>query len=280
MNKAKLLTLINEDDDIRDAISNIFHQEKPTIDDVTKEQEEIEMLKGLVEKWKKYFSDEKVKTENLTQELSQQKRSLHQDISKLQKEKDTLLTTNEQLQAKRNQLTSLNNDLENSVQKLHSDNKTIQSSNTKLNKTIEFYRENFEDELKAYELFSSLSSDTKSSLRGIFKDASLKGFVSCGVQDKNISSFWEYIKTELQEAKNPDRENLIKIYDFLFGQYTRAFPMYELQKVATGDTFEPLAHINHSSSKAVSGTITKVLLKGYINTKTSKIIKQSVVKVG
>lgn len=279
MNK-ELLKLINEDEEIRDAIANIFNQEKPTRDDVTKEQEEIKMLKALVEKWKKCFHEEERKTDNLTQELAEQKRSLHQDISELQQEKDRLVTTNEQLEVKKSQLTSLNNDLENSVQKLHSDNKTIQNSNTKLNKTIEFYRENFEEELKAYELFSSLSGDTKSSLSGIFKDTSLKGFVSCGVQEKNILSFWEYIKTELQEGKNSDTERLIQIYNFLFKQYRRAFPVYELQKVTKGDEFEPLSHINHSSSKAVSGTITEVLLQGYINTKTSKIIKQSVVRVG
>jgi len=279
MNKEKLLTLINEDDEIRDAIRNILSEEKP-ISSVEKDKEEIEVLKTLVEKYKKYFSDEEVKTDTLTKELSKQKKSLTQDIAQLKKVKEELTDSNKELQSKQDKLTSINNDLQNSVQKLQSDNKTIQNSNTKLNTTIEFYRDNFEDELKAYELFASLSADTKESLNGIFKDASLKGFLSCGVQDKNISSFWEYIKTELQEEKNSDTESLIQIYDFLFQKYIRAFPMYELQKVHKGDEFEALSHINHSSSNAVSGTITKVLLKGYINTKTSKVIKQSVVKVG
>ena len=56
--------------------------------------------------------------------------------------------------------------------------------------------------------------------------------------------------------------------------------MYEIQKVVNGDEFEALSHINHSSSNAVSGTITNVFFKGYINIKTSKVMKQSVVKVG
>lgn len=268
MNKEKLLTLINEDEDIRDAILNILNEDKPIIK-IEKEKEEIEMLKAVIKRLKTYFSNEEAKTE-----------SLNQDVSKLQKVKDELETLNKELKSKKDKLTSINNDLQNNVEKLHSDNKTIQNSNTKLNKTIEFYRDNFEEELTAYELFSSLSTDTKVSLSGIFKDSTLKGFLSCGVQDKNISSFWEYIKTELQEDKNSDIKNLIQIYDFLFQKYMRAFPMYEVQKTLTGDEFEALSHINHSSSKAVSGTITKVLLKGYINTKTSKIMKKSVVRVG
>ena len=268
MNKRRLLALINEDDEIRDAIRNIVNEENP-ISSVEKDKEEIEMLKALVEKYKKYFKDEEIKTDNLST-----------DVAKLQEAKDELANINEELKAKKNELTSINNDLQNSVQKLQSDKKSIQNSNTKLHKTIEFYRDNFEDELKAYELFTSLSSDTKESLNGIFKDASLKGFLSCGVQDKNISSFWEYIKTELQEEKNSDIGNLIQIYDFLFQKYMRAFPMYELQKVHKGDEFEALSHINHSSSKVPSGTITEVLLKGYVNSKTSKVMKQSVVRVG
>ena len=261
MNKEKLLTLLNEDNEIRDAIKNILNKENPIIS-LEKEKEEIKMLKALVEKYKRCFKDETLKSDTLSR-----------DVAKLQEVKDELASVNEELKVKKN-------DLQNSVQKLQSDNNSIQSSNTKLHKTLEFYRDNFEDELKAYELFTALSSDTKESLHGIFKDTSLKGFLSCGVQDKNISSFWEYIKTELQEDKNSDIKSLIKIYNFLFQKYIRAFPMYEVQKVESGDEFEALSHINHSSSSAVSGTITKVLLRGYVNTKTSKVIKQSVVKVG
>ena len=298
MNKEKLLKLINEDDDIKDAIINILNQENPI--PITQEEnpinyeellkecsqkykkdvQEIKMLKALVEKWKKCFNDEEIKTDTLSKELSRQKESLNQDIVQLRKVKEELTSSNEKLKSKKDELISTNTELKDDVKELKSDNKDIQSSNTKLNKTIDFYKDNFEDELKAYELFTSLSSDTKDSISGIFKDATLEGFLSCGVQDKNISSFWEYIKTELQEDKNSDITSLIQIYDFLFQKYRRAFPMYEVQKVVNGDEFEALSHINHSSSNTVSGTVTKVLLKGYVNTKTSKVMKQSVVKVG
>jgi len=245
--KERLLILIKEDKDIKDAILTILNEDKPIIK-IEKDKEEIGRL--------------------------------NQDISKLQRTKDELETLNKELKSENDKLTSINNALQNDVQKLHSDNKNIQTANTKLNKTIAFYRDNFEEQIKAYELFSSLSTDTKVSLSGIFKETTLQGFLSCGVQEKNIASFWEYIKTEWQEEKNTDIEKLVQIYDFLFQQYRKAFPMYELQKVDKGDEFDALAHINHSSSKAVSGTITAVLLTGYINTKTSKVIKQSVVKVG
>ncbi len=254
MDKKELIKLIYEDDDVKTAILSVLKVDEPK-DDLIKDKEEIKVLKALVEKFKKCFSDEEAKNSTLTK-----------DLSELKKEKEDLVNSNENLKSK-------NKELKKDLEK-------IESSNTQLNKTIEFYRDNFEDELTAYELFTSLSDDTKSSIDGIFKDVTLKGFVSCGVQDKNISSFWDYIKTELQEDKNQDIKKLIKIYEFLFESYVRAFPMYESQKVQIGDEFDSHTHINHSSSGLVSGNITKVLLKGYINTKTSKIIKQSVVKVG
>ena len=274
MNRDKLLKLLNEDDEIREAIFNISNQNS-SVKDNTKDEfnKEIEMLKTLVAKWKRCFEDEKEQTKTLTKELSQQQEELNADIDRLKKEKNELINSNEQLQSTKDKL-------ENSVQQLQSDNKNIKTSNTNLTKTIEFYEENFKDELKAYELFTSLNTQTKESLYGIFKDSSLQGFLSCGVQDKNISSFWEYIKTELQEDNNSDIKKLVEIYDFLFQEYKRAFPIYETQKVKKGDTFDTEKHINHSSSSAVSGRVTEVLLKGFINTKTSKIIKKSVVRVG
>jgi len=243
MNKEDILTLIREDNEIKNAILDIFNQRNLAI--ASKQDEEMEMLKAFIEKWKKCFSDEQVQS----------------DIPslKIEKEHKTLKQENLELQNKIKQL---------------------QNTNTQAVENLKFYKDEFEDAVKAYELFNSLSESTKNSLSGIFKDMTLQGFLSCGIQDKNISSFWEYIKTELQEEKNKDIPNLVKIYDFLFQKYTKAFPMYKKQKIGEMEQFDPLLHINHSSSTSPSGTIQEVLLAGYVNSKTSKIMKKSVVKIG
>ncbi len=284
MDEKQLLKLLHKNETIREAIRNIVNekkleppiQEEETIDykkcyehamlQHVKDEEEIVMFKAMVAKWKQCFADEERKTEHLTTTNEQLQKRLTDDISQLQQQKQTLITTNEQLQ--------------HNIEALQSDNATIQNANKKLDKTIDFYRENFEDELTAYEHFTSLSPTTKKSIASIFKDTSLKGFLACGVQDKNIASFWDYIKTELQEDNNPDIERLIQIHEFLMTRYLIAFPMYTMQQVTIGDNFDPLAHIKHSRSKAASGQVSKVVLKGYINQKTSKIIKQSVVTLG
>ncbi len=81
------------------------------------------------------------------------------------------------------------------------------------------------------------------------------------------------------EDKNNDMDNLIIIFEFLFNKYTIAYPVFSMQEVNTGEDFDTDQHIRHSSSSSVSGIVSQVLFKGWINTKTSNIIKKSVVKI-
>ena len=105
----------------------------------------------------------------------------------------------------------------------------------------------------------------------------MSGFIACGIQERNISNLWEYLKNEVIEDKNKDIPNLILIFDFLFSRYLLAHPIYERQQVNLGCVFDSQHHIKHSSSKNVSGDIQEVILSGWINKKTNKLVKQSVV---
>ncbi|MDQ7002976.1 MAG: hypothetical protein Q9N02_09890 [Ghiorsea sp.] len=68
------------------------------------------------------------------------------------------------------------------------------------------------------------------------------------------------------------------MFQFLFGIYAKAYPQMTIQAIAMGDAFDPNKHIRTSGSE-VSGVIRDVVLPGWINTKTKKIIRQSVVHI-
>jgi len=106
----------------------------------------------------------------------------------------------------------------------------------------------------------------------------LKGFLACGVQEKNISSLWDYVKDELREEKNSDIKSLKTIFNFFFEGYNRAYPMYEVQKVKVGDVFDTEEYIKTNTS-SVSGKVDEVVFSGWVNAKTQKIVKKSIVKV-
>jgi len=235
LNKEELLELL-KDEEIQKAVLAIrkskIKKEKKLEYSIKEKDNEIEMLKGLLEKLTKNMNIK----ENKVRELEALKDRLKIGM------------------------------------------KDVKSKNNKLSKKVDFYRTTFEKELSTYALYEGLSSSTKASLKGIFKDDSLKGFLACGVQEKNIGSLWDYVKDELREEKNSDIKSLKTIFYFFFDAYKRAFPIYKVQKVALGDEFDTEEHIKTNSSSVI-GKVDEVVFVGWVNSKTKQIVKKSIVRV-
>ena len=151
-----------------------------------------------------------------------------------------------------------------------------QEQNQALSSKVEFYRENFEDDIRIYKVYSELTEETKNSLKNIFKNTSMKGIIACGIKEKNIINLWDYAMREVVNNK-PDSAAIVSLFESLFAQFILAFPMYKLQNIQQGEEFDTQSHIRHNNSSRVTGSIDAILLQGYINTKTDKVIKQAVV---
>ncbi|MCK8132210.1 hypothetical protein [Pseudoalteromonas sp. 2CM28B] len=146
-----------------------------------------------------------------------------------------------------------------------------------LKRKITFYRDNFEEDLRIKEVYEDLSSQTKVSIKNIFKDTTPKGLVVCGTQEKFIFSFWDYIKAEINNSNNQDDKKLVCLFELLFARFKLAFPMFELQKVKVGDMFDNQKFVKHHSSQNMSGSIQALLFRGCVNNQTGKVVKQSIV---
>ena len=160
------------------------------------------------------------------------------------------------------------------------DNKNHQiltSQLKRVEKEVEYYHQLFKQDIAAYQLFEGLSTQTHQSIDGIFSDRSITGFIACGIQERNITSLWDYIKNEIMENNHSDIPALKEIFSFLFSRYALAYPIYTLQPVELDEAFDAQKHIKHSHSSNVSGNIQDVVFKGWINTKTNKVMKQSLV---
>ncbi|MEJ8677966.1 hypothetical protein P0C22_05225 [Plesiomonas shigelloides] len=163
------------------------------------------------------------------------------------------------------------------IETLKKETTHLEGENHKQNTKIAFYQNNFSTELRVFECYNKLSGLTKQSLDGIFKDTSIQGLMACGIQEKNISNLWDYTKNEIVNNSNQDIVHIINLFELLFERFILAYPMFTLQIVSVGDTFDTHSHIKHNSSINTSGLIKDVVLRGYINTKTDKVIKASVV---
>lgn len=152
-----------------------------------------------------------------------------------------------------------------------------EQANQVLEKKLAGYRERFEDDFRIHNAYLDFSADTKGSLAGIFKDTSTQGLIACGIQEANIANLWDYAKNEVIHGGNPDEQKLVTFFELLFKRFALAYPTYRLETELVGTEFDNQAHIKHQSSAASSGTIKKVCLPGYTNTRNNKPVKQSVV---
>ena len=235
---------------------------------VNKLSDENEKMKAFIEKLKSLLGLKETALNESKHVIS----TLNQDTLKLEA---NLSSIKSDLTQKQQRLSDVNYKYQNLKSEFDSLNQSYQEQDRK----IVFYRYSFEEDLRIKDIYDGLSAQTKLSTEGIFKDSSIKGLIACGIQEKNISNLWDYAKSEVVNGNNPDQESIIRLFELLFNRFKLAYPMFELQPVQVDDKFDTQSHIKHNSSKNMSGSIQNILLYGYINTKTDKVIKPSIVIV-
>ncbi len=258
----------NSQDEEKNNLELLIKEKEEEIEEMGKILKKIKELLGVSEKSE--IEDKIIGKNKELKDLIEKKKELELELESFSKK----------MNKEKEKLTSEINQIKEELGNAKEDVKKSLSKNTELSKTVDFYREKFEKDLKAYSIYTGLSDNTKDSLKGIFRDNSLEGFIACGIQEKNISSLWDYIKDEIREEKNSDIKNLKEMFYFLFEKYRLAFPIFELQEISIGDNFVDDNHIRHSSSKEVNGAISEVVFRGWVNNKTNKAVKKSVVKMG
>jgi len=254
MNVEKLLELL-ETPQVKDRLRAFFNSEHSAAEEqspatATAEQETLNKKIWVLEDIVK-----NLRAENST--LKQAQTTLQTEVQKHKAHSQELLNKNTALAEEKRQLDEQNHQL--------------------LQKT-ERYESEFSDDIQAVQSFSQLAENTRTALQGIFKSSSMKGFIACGVQEKNLHSLWDYTKNRLMERADAETAILVELFLFFFSRYCLAYPNYQLQEVPQGELFDPEQHIRSSQSRA-SGAISRVILSGWINSKNQKIIKTSVVEI-
>jgi hypothetical protein len=177
----------------------------------------------------------------------------------------------ENLEGEITRLTSKNNELSTLQEDLHSQLVVKENQINRLSNR-------FKEAEAVYQYFLQLSPLTHDSLRRNLRGNSLEEFIYSGVQYENIESLWEYMRRSIMEEDLNDIPNLQVIFNYFFESYNKINPLFQFQMIALRQTFDGDQHMRSKDSK-VMGPISEILLPGYINTKTSKVIKKSIVKI-
>jgi len=268
MNVEKLLELL-ETPQVKDRLRAFFNSEHSAAEEqspatATAEQETLNKKIWVLE--------------DIVKNLRAENSTLKQAQTTLQAEVKTHQQTEQQLTQKLQNHKAHSQDLLNKNTALAEEKCQLDEQSHQLLQKIERYESEFSDDIQAVQSFSQLAENTRTALQGIFKSSSMKGFIACGVQEKNLHSLWDYTKNRLMERADAETAILVELFLFFFSRYCLAYPNYQLQEVPQGELFDPEQHIRSSQSRA-SGAISRVILSGWINSKNQKIIKTSVVEI-
>jgi len=165
-------------------------------------------------------------------------------------------------------LKNKNQELKDKIKELEDKNQELLS---KLNKLKEFEELN-----RIFNLYNSLSLNTKNNLKNIFKNDTLMGFLVSGVQNESIKSLWDYVSYNLVNQKSDDIEKLKEIFYSLF-KLNSLYSDYILDDVKVGDMFDTHQYTNISSNN-YTGEIKEVIFRGFKD-KRGRVIKKSIVKI-
>lgn len=178
--------------------------------------------------------------------------------------------------------------LENQLTTSHQDNKqlsdektaiSIQKSDLELklhqtNEVLNRYRSLEMDKLdKAYTLFRHFKDRTRNNLKAVFETDTFLGFVSNSMQWGRIEGIWEQTRRKIVNDDQEDLQELHNLFLLLFETYNAGYTEapYELINPEIGSKYNSDEQVIKNQKS--DGTITKVLLEGYITKKTSAIHK-------
>lgn len=154
----------------------------------------------------------------------------------------------------------------------------INNEYNKLNDELDIYKKTYKNLDDIYNNFLSLRDEIKDNLSNVIKADNSELFLCYGVQWDNLEALWQFISYKLNEYNEDELNMLISTFNYLFEKYNQVQNLYELMNVNIGDEFDEDLHTRGAESR-VAGNITKVMLNGYKNIRTNKIIQKSIVRI-
>ena len=243
--------------------------------------------------------EEQIKEDNkvleLEEILNKEKSEKEQLLISIGNLENTIGDLNNQLKSKVEIITNLekeNSDLKvkytNQQQKLECEKNEIEKINAKyqliygeakqLQENLSYYKDKYKTLNSTYECFKNLKCEIHKELTNVIKIENSEIFLCSGVQWDNIEALWSFISYKLNEYDENEIEILINTFKYFFERYNEIHRLYALLDVNINDQFDEDLHTRASNS-CVTGKISEVLLNGYKNIRTSKIVQKSIVRV-
>ena len=167
--------------------------------------------------------------------------------------------------------------LQNNIKKLEEEKSETQKKMEDLKKALKPY----EDNITMYETYHGLSLKTRTALSSVINTKTPIVFIASCSDPDHLKSVWSYTKTLLWDDNSENEIDLLKktiTYMMEIINSVGAVPLYEPIVSEPGRKYKDESHCKGPGSKS-AGTIQQVLLEGYRQINTGKVICKSVVIV-
>lgn len=166
--------------------------------------------------------------------------------------------------------------------RLNEENARLREQLRKCREMTELYSNSYGEQLRLYEKYKELSSETLRVMSGIFKNGTLSGIFLCGVQLENLKSLRDYTERLAVNSYDKCRKDIAimdELYEYLLGCYNSTFtrPVYRLYESEAGNVFDEKRHYNIGTDR--NGKIAHVLLRGCECVSSGKIIRRAIVQI-
>jgi hypothetical protein len=269
--KQEIVKIIDEKNDRFKIFSKNTYEEK---DEQLESDNKVLELKDIVKKEKnekEQLSKSISNLENTINDLKKQLESRNDIIINLKNENSNLnkkyIDGQQKLEYEKNETAKIN--------KIY---QLIYGEAKQLKENLAYYENTYKSLNSCYETFKSLKSEIHSELANVIKTENSEIFLCAGVQWDNIEALWSFISYKLSEYDENEIKILTDTFNYFFEKYNEIHRLYTLLVVNINDEFDEDLHTRASNS-CVTGKISKVLLKGYKNIRTNKIVQKSIVRV-
>ena len=157
----------------------------------------------------------------------------------------------------------------------------LQKNYEDVKRELTSYQNDFLVAMEKYKSYQEVSNTTREGLSNVICEKNVIDFIISCANIDNLGRIWKYTKEILSDYnRSKDVEILKEIFDYFFKVYNESLPepTYERDDVDVGDDFDD-EYQSRSRESASSGTIKKILLRGYSSINTGNVICKSVVQV-
>jgi len=241
--------------------------------DIKKVEDEREEFKRKAET----LQQEKESAENQREEFKRKAETLQQEKESAENQREEFKRKAETLQREKESAESQREEFKCKAETLQQEKESTESQCDDLKRQL---AERFADGWEIYQKFLNLDISTRENSG--MRTENFEAFICRGAQMKRLEDIWGATLENKRAGKITDAEILWEVFAYCVRLVNAAQGdnTIEILDTQIGEGYEPNKHSTNMTNSSTQGVVREIILTGYRNNISNKIVKKSNVRVG